>query len=77
MVQARLMFDSKNVPVCVGGVTVKPGDVVVADGDGVVVVPQAIAVEVAAYASQELRKDKAGRRRLYEALGRELDSTVL
>jgi 4-hydroxy-4-methyl-2-oxoglutarate aldolase len=77
MVQGRMMFDSKNVPVCVGGVTIKTGDVVVADGDGVVVVPQAIAEQVATYALQELKKDKVGRRKLYEALGMKLDETVM
>ncbi len=76
MVQARLMFDSKNVPVCVGGVTVKPGDVVVADGDGIVIVPGAMAAEVAAYAHQELKKDKVGRRKLYDALGMQHDTTL-
>jgi 4-hydroxy-4-methyl-2-oxoglutarate aldolase len=77
MVQARMMYDAKNVPVCVGGVTVKTGDVVVADGDGVVVVPRAMARQVANYALQELKKDKVGRRKLYEALGMKLDETVL
>ncbi len=76
MVQARLAFDSKDIPVCVGGVTVKPGDVVVADGDGVVIVPRAMAEEVARYAHQELKKDKVGRRKLYDALGMKPDSTV-
>ncbi|MDK1032359.1 MAG: RraA family protein, partial [Planctomycetia bacterium] len=36
MVQVRIKFDNKDVPVSVGGVTVHPGDVVVADGDGVI-----------------------------------------
>jgi regulator of RNase E activity RraA len=77
MVQGRLRFDDMDVPVSVGGVQVNPGDVVVADGDGVIVVPRAMAVDVARYAHQELANDKVGRRKLYEALGRELDDTVL
>jgi RraA family protein len=32
---------SLNVPVAIGGVVVFPGDIVVADGDGVVIIPQA------------------------------------
>ena len=76
MVQARLQFDSTNVPVAVGGVTVNPGDVVVADGDGVIVVPRGMARDVAAHAGRELTKDKAGRRKLYQQLGMELDETV-
>ncbi|NLS75861.1 MAG: RraA family protein [Chloroflexi bacterium] len=76
MVQGRVQFDAKDVPVSVGGVLVHPGDVVVADGDGVIVVPRGIAAEVARYARRELEGDKAGRRKLYEALGRELDDTV-
>jgi regulator of RNase E activity RraA len=77
MVQGRLRFDDMNVPVNVGGVLVHPGDIVVADGDGVIVVPRALARDVAKYAHRELANDKAGRRKLYEALGRELDDTVV
>ena len=35
-----------NVPIECGGVTVNPGDIVFGDIDGVVVVPQAVEVEV-------------------------------
>ncbi|MFH1070771.1 MAG: RraA family protein, partial [Candidatus Glassbacteria bacterium] len=69
-------LESVNRPVEIGGVLVCPGDVVVADGDGVVVVPRAVAEEVAAYARGILDSDKAGRRRLYERLGLPLDETV-
>ena len=76
MVQGRVQFDAMDIPVAVGGVTVFPGDVVVADGDGVIVVPRKMAVDVATYAHQELRNDKAARRRMYEEQGRDLDETV-
>jgi len=71
-----LQFDAHHIPVNVGGVLVAPGDVVVADGDGVIVVPRAKAAEVARYAKRELENDKIGRRKLYESLGMELDDTV-
>ncbi len=76
MVQGRLRFDAKNIPVCVGGVVVNPGDIVVADGDGVIVVPHKIARDVATYAHRELETDKQNRKRIYEQLGWELDDTV-
>jgi 4-hydroxy-4-methyl-2-oxoglutarate aldolase len=72
----RNEIESVNRPVDIGGVLVCPGDVVVADGDGVVVVPRAVAEQVAKYANDILIKDKAGRRSLYENLGRPLDKTV-
>ena len=43
----RNELESVNRPVMIGGVLVRPGDVVVADGDGVVVVPRERAEEVA------------------------------
>jgi len=64
-------------PVVVGGVLVHPGDVVVADSDGVVVVPRRVAVRVGQIAYQELVDDMIGRREYYEALGREPDETVI
>ncbi|MGB2937696.1 MAG: RraA family protein [Phycisphaerae bacterium] len=77
MVQGWIKYDSMNIPVSVGGVVVNPGDVVVADGDGVIVVPRAAALDVAKWAHEEHQRDKAGRRRHYEALGMKPDETVL
>ena len=77
MVQGRLQFESMNCSVNVGGVVVNPGDVVAADGDGIIVVPRKMAFSVAKYAQRELNSDKGSRRKLYEDLGMELDKTVL
>lgn len=59
-----------------GGVLINPGDVVVADGDGVIVVPKGIVREVAKYARRELTNDEAVRGKPYEARGWEPDETV-
>ena len=72
----RNELESVNRPITIGGVLVCPGDVVVADGDGVIVVPREVAVEVAQHAQAVLEKDKAGRKGLYEKLGMPLDETV-
>jgi 4-hydroxy-4-methyl-2-oxoglutarate aldolase len=59
-----------------GGVQVRPGDMVGCDDDGVVVVPQGIAEEVAVHARAVLLADMKARRKLYERLGMEMDETV-
>ena len=73
----RNELESVNKPIEVGGVIIHPGDVIVADGDGVIVVPRAKAAEVAQYARNVLDGDMAGRKSLYEKLGRKLDHTVI
>lgn len=72
----RNEIESVNRPIVCGGVTVIPGDVIVADGEGVVVVPRAQAEEVARYARKILEGDKAGRRNLYRQLGLPPDDSV-
>jgi 4-hydroxy-4-methyl-2-oxoglutarate aldolase len=52
---------SVNVPVSVAGATVRPGDVVVADDDGVVIVPRGRAVEVLSAADARVTKENADR----------------
>jgi len=77
MVQCKIQFDQKDVPIAVGGVTVNPGDVIIADGDGVIVVPRKAAAEVAKFACRILDSDKDSRRSWYEKLNRELDASVI
>ena len=72
----RNEVESVNRPIVCGGVLVEPGDVIVADGDGVIVVPRAKAKEVAEYAQKIIEGDKAGRRNLYKKLGLEPDDSV-
>lgn len=72
----RNEIESINRPVVVGGVQVMPGDVVVADGDGVIVVPRAHAEQVAKYARATLESDKAARRNMYKQLGLPEDDSV-
>jgi len=72
----RVQIESFNQPITVGGVLVMPGDIIVADTDGVVVVPRAKAEAVAAAAKRIQDDDKKGRQNLYKKLGRPDDFTV-
>ncbi|HEX2694734.1 MAG TPA: RraA family protein [Acidobacteriota bacterium] len=72
----RNELESVNRPIVCGGVLVMPGDVVVADGDGVLVVPRAKAAAVAVYARKIMDGDKAGRRDLYKSLKIKEDVSV-
>ena len=55
---------SINVPVSCGGVAVRPGDIIVGDGDGVVVVPTEEAADVLAKAQAVMAKEQQTRERL-------------
>jgi regulator of RNase E activity RraA len=72
----RNELESYNKPVTIAGVIIHPGDVIVADGDGVICVPREYAEKVAVLAHAILTKDKEGRKRMYEVLGIEMDETV-
>lgn len=72
----RNELESVNRPVSIGGVLVCPGDVVVGDKDGVVVVPRAVAEQVALSAREILEKDRESRTQLYKKVGLPPDRTV-
>jgi 4-hydroxy-4-methyl-2-oxoglutarate aldolase len=55
---------SVNVPIVCAGATVKPGDVIVADVDGVVVVPRQAAADVARLSADRIAKEAKNRDRL-------------
>lgn len=55
---------SVNVPIVCAGAAVRPGDVIVADVDGVVVVPRTAADEVAQLGQQRVAKESQSRERL-------------
>jgi regulator of RNase E activity RraA len=72
----RLIAESYNFPVNCGGVLVYPGDVIVADGDGVIVVPREHALEVGKLAREINVEDEKSRAQRYERLGIPPDRTV-
>jgi 4-hydroxy-4-methyl-2-oxoglutarate aldolase len=48
-----------NVPISCGGAPVNPGDIIVGDADGVVVIPQAREQEILANSLAKMKKDEA------------------
>jgi 4-hydroxy-4-methyl-2-oxoglutarate aldolase len=53
-------------PISIGGVAVSPGDVVIGDSDGIVVVPQRRAAEVCDLSRLRQEKEETIKRRLRE-----------
>lgn len=53
----RMVSVDKQIPVMCGGIEVRPGDYLVADADGVVVVPQAAAEQVVGFLKQYADKE--------------------
>jgi regulator of RNase E activity RraA len=72
----RLELAAVNKPITCGGVCVRPGDGIIADDDGIVVIPQEEAEEVARRAWRVQDKDRRMRRAFYEKLGMPYDKTV-
>jgi 4-hydroxy-4-methyl-2-oxoglutarate aldolase len=60
----KATLGSVNIPVVCAGVYVEPGDIVVADDDGVVVVPKKLAAEVAQKAKTRTQDEEGKRKRL-------------
>jgi regulator of RNase E activity RraA len=72
----RLIAESYNFPINCGGVLVFPGDVIVADGDGVIVVPRQQALTVGRLAREINAGDEKSRGERFRKLGLPLDKTV-
>lgn len=76
MYQGRVEYGGHGVPVEIGGQLVSDGDLVVADGDGAIVVPIDVVDNVVKYAIQESENDRTLRRHLFELHGIEPDESV-
>ena len=73
----RLIAESYNFPINCAGVLVFPGDLIVADGDGVLVVPREHALTVGKLAREINTGDQKSRAGRYKRLGIKLDETVI
>jgi 4-hydroxy-4-methyl-2-oxoglutarate aldolase len=68
-----------NVPISCGGMSINPGDIIVGDADGVVVIPQSREEEVLAKALQKLKKDQVREEQIscnLEAILKHLDELI-
>jgi regulator of RNase E activity RraA len=76
MTHGRMQYDKHEIPINIGGVLVNPGDLIVADGDGVVVVPIARAKEVIKVARDINVDDRVKRSDHYAKAGMTDDFTT-
>ena len=76
IIPGRVVLDSYQQPVQCGGVYVQPGDLVVADGDGVIVIPQDRIEEAFGIAKKIQVNDQKSRAQLYKRLGIPADFTL-
>lgn len=72
----RIVAVSDGEPIVCAGAPVRSGDLVVADDDGVIVVPHEMAEEVVDRARRIQEADRPGRRENYAKLGLPFDETV-
>ena len=75
--QGRMWVESYNQPIVTGGVLVMPGDIIVADNDGVAVVPRRMGEQTAEIARWIFEDDEIKRGKIYDSIGRPRDWTVL
>jgi regulator of RNase E activity RraA len=77
--RGRVEEESVNAPVCVGGVNVHPGDLVIADSSAVVFLPAARAAEIVAIAEKiaareaAMTKDLLAGRAVTEVMGKDYE----
>jgi regulator of RNase E activity RraA len=64
----RIEVDAVGVPIECGDVTVNPGDLLVGDHDGVVVIPSAVAQEVIALAEEKVSGENLVRQKLEDGM---------
>lgn len=76
MYQGRVEWGGHSMPVEIGGQWIQPDDLIVADGDGAVVVPSDIIDSVLKYAIQESEQDKRLRAALFDILGLEHNAST-
>jgi len=76
MYQCRVEWGGDGMPVEIGGALVRTGDLVVADGDGAIVVPIDVVDDVLKYAIQEAENDRIARGMLFDQLGIPRDASV-
>jgi regulator of RNase E activity RraA len=66
--RSRLKVETINQPICMDGVMVEPGDLIVADGSGVVCLPKANALELVSRAEEIQRDDEAAANEIKKGL---------